>query len=71
MAIRLLGDQQAVDAVTRTLDRIVIDRGEEVRNDAEAIRLLADRVPVLAFVNNHFAGHGPGTAEELRKAVGE
>ena len=67
--VRLLGDRQAVDALTKTLDHIVIDRGEEVRNDAEAICLLADKVPVLAYVNNHFAGYGPGTAEELRRAI--
>jgi uncharacterized protein YecE (DUF72 family) len=67
--VRLLGDRQAVDALTKTLDHIVIDRGEEVRNDALAIAALADKVPVLAYVNNHFAGYGPGTAEELRSAI--
>jgi len=53
--LRLLGDRAAVDALTPTLDHIVIDRGEQVAADAEAIKLLAKRVPVVAFVNNHFA----------------
>jgi hypothetical protein len=28
-----------------------------VATDAEAIRLLSRRVPVVAFVNNHFVGY--------------
>jgi uncharacterized protein YecE (DUF72 family) len=68
--VRLLGDRQAVDALTKTLDHTVIDRGEEIRNDAEAIRLMAAKVPNLAYTNNHFAGYGPATVEELKRAIG-
>ena len=39
--IRLLGVREEVDALTKTLDRIVIDRTEQLKADAEAIRLLA------------------------------
>jgi uncharacterized protein YecE (DUF72 family) len=53
--MRLLGDRAAVDALTPKLDHIVIDRGDQVTEDAEAIKLLAKRVPVVAFVNSHFA----------------
>src|SRR5262249_22504778 len=67
--VRLLGDRNAVDALTRTLDRIVIDRTEQLRADAEAIRVLAGRVPVLVFVNNHFAGYAPATVEQLRQLL--
>jgi hypothetical protein len=63
--VRLLGDREAVDALTDTLDHIVIDRGEQVASDAEAIKLLARRVPVVAFVNNHFAGYAPETVRQL------
>jgi uncharacterized protein YecE (DUF72 family) len=63
--VRLLGDREAVDALTPTLDHIVIDRGEQVAADAEAIKLLAKRVPVVAFVNNHFAGYAPETVRQL------
>src|SRR5207249_5382198 len=59
--VRLLGDRAAVDALTPTLDHIVIDRGDQVREDAEAIKLLSQRVPVVAFVNNHFAGFATET----------
>jgi uncharacterized protein YecE (DUF72 family) len=63
--LRLLGDRDAVDNLTPTLDHIVIDRSEQVKADAEAIKLLAQRVPVVAFVNNHFAGFAPETLRQL------
>jgi uncharacterized protein YecE (DUF72 family) len=63
--VRLLGDREAVDALTPTLDHVVIDRGDQVPADAQAIRLLRQRVPVVAFVNNHFAGYAPETVRQL------
>jgi uncharacterized protein YecE (DUF72 family) len=68
--LRLLGDREAVDALTNTLDHIVIDRGEQVKADAEAIKLLAQRVPAVAFVNNHFAGYAPETVRQLQAMLG-
>jgi uncharacterized protein YecE (DUF72 family) len=64
--VRLLGDRAVVDALTPTLDHIVIDRTAQLREDAEAIRLLGERVPVLVFVNNHYAGYAPGTIRQLQ-----
>lgn len=63
--VRLLGDRAVVDALTPTLDHVVIDRTAQLREDAEAIRLLGERVPVLVFVNNHYAGYAPGTIRQL------
>jgi hypothetical protein len=63
--VRLLGHREAVDALTPKLDHIVIDRVGQVADDAEAIKLLAKRVPVVAFVNNHFAGYAPETLRQL------
>ena len=67
--MRLLGDRGVVDALTPTLDHIVIDRSAELREDAEAIRLLSERVPVLVFVNNHYAGYAPGTIRQLQEVL--
>ena len=61
----LPGDRGAADALTPTLDHIVIDRGAQVAEDARAIRVLRQRVPVVAFVNNHFPGYAPETARQL------
>jgi uncharacterized protein YecE (DUF72 family) len=67
--IRLLGDRNEVDRLTKKLDHIVVDRQDQVHADAEAIKLLAKRVPVLAFVNNHFAGYAPETVSQLAEAL--
>jgi uncharacterized protein YecE (DUF72 family) len=69
--VRLLGDRAEVDALTTTLDHVVIDRGDQIRADAQVIRLLSERVPVLAFVNNHFAGYAPETLRELQAVLSE
>jgi hypothetical protein len=47
------------------LDHVVIDRGGQVEADAQAIRLLRQRVPVVAFVNSHFEGYAPETVRQL------
>ena len=67
--IRLLGDREAVDALKKTLDHIVIDRRAEVEMDARAIQVLRQRVPVVAFVNNHFAGYAPETLRQLTALI--
>lgn len=67
--VRLLGDRAEVDRATKKLDRAVVDRADQIRADALAIQLLRERVPVLAFVNNHFAGYAPGTIEDLLAAL--
>jgi uncharacterized protein YecE (DUF72 family) len=64
--VRLLGDRQVVDALTPTLNQIVIDRTAQLQDDAEAVRQLRERVPVLVFVNNHYAGYAPATIDQLR-----
>ncbi len=69
--VRLLGDRAEVDKRTPTLDHIVVDRIDQVHDDAQAVRLLSERVPVLAFVNNHFAGYAPETIEQLQTALGQ
>ena len=68
--VRRLRDREAVDALTPTLDHIVIDRSAQVAEDARAIQVLRQRVPVVAFVNNHFAGYAPETARQLVARMG-
>jgi uncharacterized protein YecE (DUF72 family) len=67
--IRLLGDRAEVDRLTDTLDHTVIDRSEQIMADAQAMKLLSERVPVLAFVNNHFAGYAHDTIAKLLAAL--
>jgi uncharacterized protein YecE (DUF72 family) len=64
--VRLLGDREAIEKVATTWDKIVVDRTNDLAETAEVIRSMADRVPVTVFINNHYAGHSPGTAKDLR-----
>jgi uncharacterized protein YecE (DUF72 family) len=60
--IRWLGDRQAMEAVTRKWDRLVVDRQRETAIWAGAIRqFLAHQRTVYGFYNNHYAGHSPGS----------
>ncbi len=68
--VRLLGDREAVDALTPTLDHTVLDRSQQVADDAKDINTLRQRVPVVAFVNNHFAGYAPETVRQLVALTG-
>jgi uncharacterized protein YecE (DUF72 family) len=68
--VRLIGDRQAIEKVTSTWDKTVVDRSTELAATAEVIRPIARRVPVLVFANNHYAGHSPETARELRGLLG-
>ena len=75
-AVAVVGAGQAGLAMSyclkqRGIDHVVIDRGQQVAEDAEAIKLLARRVPVVAFVNNHFAGYAPQTVRELLRQLAE
>ena len=67
---RLIGDRKRIDALTRTFDRIVVDQSRRLSSWAALLRGLGERAAdVWVFANNHYAGHGPATIEELRHLV--
>jgi uncharacterized protein YecE (DUF72 family) len=68
--VRLLGDRESIEKVTTTWDKLVIDRSVELADTANVIRTLAACVPVTVMVNNHYAGHSPSTAKQLRGLLG-
>jgi len=52
--------------------RIQVDRTRELESWAGVIKALARRVrTVYGYVNNHFAGHSPGSARELQRLLGQ
>ena len=69
--VRLLGDRDAIEKIATTWDRIVVDRAADLAETAEVVRSMADRVPVVVFANNHYAGHSPETARTLRAMLGQ
>jgi uncharacterized protein YecE (DUF72 family) len=68
--VRLIGDREGIEKVATTWDKVVVDRSERLAETAGVVSKLAERVPVLTFINNHYAGHAPETARQLRGLLG-
>lgn len=67
---RLIGDRAAVEAQTKTFDRIVIDQGARLDRWTRLLLDLSPRVrETFAYANNHYAGFGPGTIRDLLRRV--
>ena len=66
--IRLLGDRQAIERVTKTWDREVVDHGPSLARWSSLLVRMMDRdvKRILVFVNNHYAGHAPATVRRLK-----
>jgi uncharacterized protein YecE (DUF72 family) len=67
---RLIGDRKAVEARTKTFDKIVLDQSARLERWAELLSTLLPQVrETFAYANNHFAGHGPETIRDLARRV--
>ena len=66
---RLLGDRYAIEELTTSWDKTVVDKSSEIDEWVEVTNVLRKRVPVYTFVNNHFDGHAPATVAELKKRI--
>jgi uncharacterized protein YecE (DUF72 family) len=65
--VRLLGDRKEIEAITKTFDREVVDRGDRLARWADLLVRFARRgVRTLVYVNNHYAGHAPTTTRRLK-----
>jgi uncharacterized protein YecE (DUF72 family) len=67
---RLIGNREETEKLTTTFNRIVIDKSEELAECAVSIEEMAGHVPVVVFINNHYAGYAPETARELHRLLG-
>lgn len=68
--VRLIGDREAMEKITTTWDKVIVDKSAELDESARLIEALATRVPVAVFTNNQYAGHAPATARDLRARLG-
>jgi len=67
---RLIGDRKKIDSLTDTFDRIVLDQSSRLRRWAKLLQqLTTETTEFFAYANNHYAGHGPATAEQLAELV--
>jgi uncharacterized protein YecE (DUF72 family) len=64
--VRWLGDRKAIEELTTTWDKVILDRTPEMRNWVEVSRTMVHNTKILkifAFANNHYAGHAPATVK--------
>ncbi|MDA1194861.1 MAG: DUF72 domain-containing protein [Planctomycetota bacterium] len=68
--IRLLGDRQAIERITTTWEREVLDHSERMERWAVLIaKLVRQGRRTLVYVNNHYAGHAPTTVRKLKAMI--
>ena len=64
--VRWLGDRKGIEQETKTWDRAIVDRRADLKNWADLLmRLVLDKRlrKIIAYANNHYAGHGPATVK--------
>ena len=68
---RLIGDRKALDALTRSFERVVLPRQDRLMRWAELLSAVQERVTrAYVYANNHYEGHAPGTVASLMKLMG-
>jgi uncharacterized protein YecE (DUF72 family) len=65
--IRWLGDRKAIEKLTQTWDKTVVDRTAELKSWVDYCDQVRKRgVLIYAYANNHYAGHSPTTIKQFR-----
>ena len=66
--VRWLGDRKGIEEKTKTWDKVIVDRRGDLLEWVELLKNVHKRrIQILAFANNHYAGHGPGTVNLFRE----
>lgn len=64
--IRWLGDRKAIEKLTTTWDKPVVDRTQELTTWVDYCYQIRKRgVVIYGYANNHYAGHGPATVAQF------
>jgi uncharacterized protein YecE (DUF72 family) len=62
--VRWLGDRQGIEEKTKTWDKTIIDRHQELSEWVDILKKVQKRkIQIFAYANNHYAGHAPATVE--------
>lgn len=65
---RIFGERRKIETMTRTFDRLLLDRTAETKVWIGIFREIESKgVPVWAYFSNYFAGYAPGSVELFRK----
>jgi uncharacterized protein YecE (DUF72 family) len=66
---RLIGDRAAVERRSKSFDKLVLDQSQSLGRWAPLLLTMASDADGFVYANNHFEGHGPGTARQLGKML--
>ena len=65
--IRWLGDRKGIERITKTWNKTVVDRTNEMSGWVDVCYETVRRgVKVFGYANNHYAGHAPATIQQFR-----
>ena len=59
--VRFLGDRKGIEKLTRTWDKTIVDKRDDLAKWADIFRQFSKQVQVYTYANNHYAGNGPNT----------
>jgi uncharacterized protein YecE (DUF72 family) len=66
--VRWLGDRQGIEKQTKTWDKVIVDRSADLAEWVKVLKTVHKRrIQILAFANNHYAGHAPATLGMFRQ----
>ncbi len=68
--MRWLGNRKAIEESTATWDKAIVDREPDIKqwvNFLHEMVLNKNLRKILAFANNHYAGHAPHTLKLFEK----
>ena len=69
--IRWLGDRKGIEEKTKTWNKVIVDREGDLFEWVGFLKKVHQRrIMILAFANNHYAGHGPATVDLFRNLWG-
>jgi hypothetical protein len=64
--VRWLGDRKGTEELTKTWDKIIIDRTEDLSNWVGLFRQFVTRgLKIFAYANNHYSRHGQATVRRF------
>ena len=64
--IRWLGDRKAIEEQTDSWDKVIVDRGAELKSWVDLCEPIRQRgITIYGYVNNHYSGHAPATVRRL------
>ena len=64
--VRLLGDRKGIEELTKTWDKVIVNRTGEMKSWVDYLRPVKIRgITIYVYVNNHYTGFAPATAEKF------